>query len=354
VLLAMPAVAQAGGHPHVAPLAPGFSLLGPPSKVSPLMNQGDGIWNMGESTEGADVGGALGPDTLTATSMPTFVPLLATPGGWENHSVHTTTLEHYVGSFRRPSGTDANDETRASFELVAQKNMASTQQVVVAIFTQPTFGPPLEVLDFAPHGYPGFPDNYDLLSGPNALHVEVVQRNVTQSTPFRLAGAQYTPRTSNRPAVFTLQRLRQVRRAVLMLLLQRYGIPEANVAFLVTGASFGGFTSALAPLFYPTEFHAAQSGAFSAAVRSMPSDYDSQMMFASTLGLASRLGYTMRDTVELPMWCRQEGTDFASVSVTNRLLVGHMQRPIHFYVGDEDTVTHDTDWVQVLDSPITR
>ena len=58
-----------------------MTLLPPaaPSKVSPMMDQADGQWNMGESPDGRDIGGALGRDPLLAP-MPTYVPLLASQG----------------------------------------------------------------------------------------------------------------------------------------------------------------------------------------------------------------------------------------------------------------------------------
>src|SRR5688500_14081750 len=75
--------AQVGGHPHVAPLAPGFGGLLVPRKVSPLMNQADGSWNFGESPDGMDMGGVLGRDSLNA-AMPTYEPHPAT-SGWHQH-----------------------------------------------------------------------------------------------------------------------------------------------------------------------------------------------------------------------------------------------------------------------------
>ncbi|MEZ5965129.1 MAG: hypothetical protein R3F56_14945 [Planctomycetota bacterium] len=320
-----------------------------PSKVSPMMDEADELWNMGESPYGVDLGGALSPDQLgSLLQMPTYVPLLPT-GGWDALP-SASSLVHYVGSLRPfpPRVLGPNEESRASFHVVAP-DVITTPDVVVAIYTQATFG---GTNPQNPHVYPGDPSYYDLVvTGGVGPHVDVVKNNLAKSPvpPYRVVGVQFVPRTSQRPMVSCMQRLRQVRLAVLHLLQQRYGLQEAHVAFAVDCASFGGFTAQLAVLFYPKEFHAGVAGAFSGAHRSMPSDFDAQMFATSLIGAEnSSHSYLMRDTVEIPMWCRLEGTDFASISTTNRWALQHMQRPVYFLVGDEDTVTHGTDWVQIL------
>jgi len=318
-----------------------MTLLTTPSKVSPMLNQADGIWNMGEAPDGRDVGGVLGQDPLTAP-MPTYEPLLS--NGWEPVAADPS-LVTYIGGLRPSGGLQFGDETMASFQVVAPVTI-DTPQIVVAIFTLATFGGDNPQ---NPHAYPGYPP-YGLLF-PTGPHVDVVSRNLLQSpTPaFRVVGVQYVPRTSQRPMASAMQRLRQVRRAVLDLVWQRYGIAESDVAFAVDCASFGGFLAQTALVFYPTEFHAGVDGTFSGAHRSMPSDFDSGVMFSSLLGTdGAPHSYLMRDTVEIPMWCHIEETDFASITTTNRIFAGHLQRPIYFWIGDEDTVTHGTDWIRIV------
>ncbi len=342
--------AQGGGHEHIAPRAPGFDLTVPPSKVSPKLNQADQIWNMGESPNGRDIGGALGQDNPQAAPQPSFVPYPGT-GGWQN--LGYSGLVNYVGSFRnRGSQTNPADDTRASFEVVAPAVIEPGKKVVVALFTQSTF--PGYDAKRAPHDYPGNPTYYDLLvTGGAGPHFDVVTRNLNgPALPYRVVGVQFVPRTSSRPAVFAMQRLRQVREATKYLLSQPpYNIAAGDIAYHVDCASFGGFTTQLAILFYPQEFHAGTAGAFSAAMRSVPCDFDSLVYFTSLMGMnGAGHSYTVRDTVDIPMWCRIEGTDLASVSSTNRWLLplSHIQRPIYFFLGDEDTVTHGTDWVPIL------
>lgn len=136
-----PIAAQAGGHPHIAPRAGSFDLTTPPSKVSPMLNQADGIWNMGESPNAADVGGALGQDDPLNTTQPTFIPYPGT-GGWRNLPAFPTTLMHFVGSFRKNGTFNPLDDTRASFEVVAPAVIEAGKKVVVALFTHPTFFEP--------------------------------------------------------------------------------------------------------------------------------------------------------------------------------------------------------------------
>lgn len=108
-------LAQAGGHPHVAPFAPGMSLLppvAPTSKVSPMLNQPDGIWNMGESPDGVDIGGSHGPDPLGAT-MPSYRFLV----NWTSAPPPHQNLEYAVARAwwtqrRRASRMPAEDPVR--------------------------------------------------------------------------------------------------------------------------------------------------------------------------------------------------------------------------------------------------
>ncbi len=351
-------------HPHVAPLAPGVTLLTTPPRTSTYMNQPDQIWNYGESPhpQGVESGGALGPDPWmdVPTNTPHFVKKFTSMDGWQDHrrnNVPRTNIRHYVGHLAMPRAQpDPRDEIEASFELVAPAPalIGASQNVVVAIFTPPTFGT-ANPANFPqrPHAYPGNPNYHGLLGGTNGdgAHVDSVERNLdTNPAGYRVVGVEFAPRTSDRPMVTTMQRLRQVRRAAIQILSQPpYSIPVARLAFLVSGASFGGFTSALATVFYPDEFHASASGAYSGAQRSMPSDYDSFVFITSLLGLdQSGAGYQLRDAMEIPMWCNQEQTDFASVSFTNRWFRGHIQRPVYFLIGDEDGVTHGTDWIPLL------
>ena len=288
--------AQAGcRHPHVADLVPGMSLVTPVSKVSPMLNQADGVWNMGEAPDGRDVGGVLSQDPLSAP-MPTYAPLL--PNGWEPFAADSR-LSEYIGSFRPVGGLLPGDETRASFQVVAPTTI-DTPKVVVAIFTHATFGGENPL---SPHAYPGNPNNHDLyFSGVGPEHAVVVRNLDKGAMPYRVVGVQFVPRTAQRPMVSTMQRLRQARKAVLHLLLQRYGLQESDVAFAVDCASFGGFTAQVAVSFYPKEFHAGVAGAFSGAHRSMPSDFDSYVFFSSQLGTDyAPHSYLMRDTVEIPM-----------------------------------------------------
>lgn len=279
--------------------------------------------------------------------MPTYEAHPQT-SGWHQHPA-STVLSRYVGRLRPPGGNRGpHGESPADFLVVAPTTIA-TERVVVVMFTQPTSSsaiPANRIYD--PHNYPGDPNNLDLYAqGPE---VDTVLRNLAlPASPYRLIGVQFVPRTSQRPLLFVMQRLRQVRLAVLDLLLQRYGLDPENVAVTVTCASFGGLTAPLAPLFYPLEFHSATGTAYSGAHRSMPSDFDSHVFSTSLLGLdVSANAYNMRDTVDFMAWCRAEQTDFASLSFTNRWYKGHIQRPTYFLIGDEDMVSHGTDWLQIL------
>ncbi len=322
-----------------------MNLLTPVRRVSPLVNYPDGSWNLGESPNGVDIGGAHGQDPLTA-AMPTYEPHPQT-SGWHPHP-QDAQLSRYVGRLKPPGSRGSDGEFPAAFLVVAPPAI-NTERVVVLIFTHPTSGSVLEAnRPYDPHIYPGNPNDLDLASqGPE---LDLVQRNLANSAlPYRLVGVQFVPRTSQRPVLPTMQRLRQVRRAVLHLLQQQYGIPNDKVAFSVTCTSFGGLTAPLAPLFYPTEFHSATGAAYSGAHRSMPSDFDSHVFTVSLLGLDnSANAYNMRDTIDFAMWASVEQTDFASFSFTNRWFKRHIQRPTYFFIGDDDLVSHGTDWAQIL------
>ncbi|MEZ5963778.1 MAG: hypothetical protein R3F56_08025 [Planctomycetota bacterium] len=191
--------AQAGGHPHVAEFVPGMRLVPPvqpTSKVSPMMNEPDGLWNMGESPDGRDVGGALGPDPLLA-QQPTFAPLL--DGGWTEIDGVDPDIVHYIGSFTpQPDPPVPGDESRASFEVVVPKVIEPGKAIVVAFFTQATFGGENPE---TPHAYPGDPAYYDLyLTGGRGPHIDHVRRNLDRSPvpPYRVAGVQFVPRSPRR------------------------------------------------------------------------------------------------------------------------------------------------------------
>jgi hypothetical protein len=283
-------------------------LVTPVRKISPLMNQADGSWNLGEAPFGIDTGGALGPDPAGPNDVPVFVAKLPS-GGWQYYDPDPA-LRHYVGSFRWTNWNNIvgpHDETRASFEVVAPVTIPPGMKVVVVLLARPTSSPVRpEDGPYAPHVYPGNPAYYDLMAnGPGGFHVQVAQRHIANPL-FRIVGVQFVPRTTNRPQVFDMQRLRQARRAARHLLTQPpYSLNPDDLAYYADCGSFGGFIAPLAALFYPQEFHAALGYAFTAAVRSMPSDFDSFLFMTSLLGTdSSAHQYTMRDTVEIPMWCR--------------------------------------------------
>lgn len=275
--------------------------------------------------------------------------------GWHSYPPPNDQLLHYIGSFRPPGGSGSvgpHGELRASFEVVVPNTLETGMKVVVAMFTRPTSGPvPASQGPYAPHVYPGDPAWYDLFaSGPGGVHVDVAARYYSMSVPFKLVSVQHVPRTTGRPVFGEMQRLRQTRKAVKHLLTQPpFSIDEDDIAYYVDCGSFGGFTAPLAALYYPKEFHAALGYAFTGALRSLPSEFDSRVAFTALLGTdGSGTGYDMRDALEFPFWCRQEDTDFASASFSNRWARGHVQRPTYFVLGDEDSVSTGTDWLPIL------
>lgn len=378
VSLGLPAAAQVGGHPSIAPLAPGAAVPTNPAKSSPYWNVANGWWDKGEAfltPQMPDVGGALGPDANPQNVLnpepPAYLQDLL--GGWQNlTSAVSTNLGHWVGEVRGIPSFALPTEYVASLEIVARRDLivtpANRKPYAVVVLSIPPTHRTFKA-DQAPYAYPGNPNNHGLwtqvrLNGewwdyPWPGADVVVKHYDPPTSDYDVFGAYIVERCSFRPLLFTMQRYRQLRYVVEKRLNTDFGYPTANIGFLVAGGSYGALPAPLLPMLYPDEFHAAAGSSFHPSLRGLLSDQDSFDFDASLLGRQhSGVGYELLDAKDWTIFCKTEGTDYLGLSLINRIALnrqyggGHVLRPMYLLCGDVDTTTHGNDWVRLIDPNI--
>jgi hypothetical protein len=344
------ALSQGSGHQHIAPLAPSAVLNG----RSPLLNWADGSWNHGEGfpAGASEVGGVLSDDnpgllTLSEiTTLRNWAPLTG-------YSMH-----QFIGEFRPSNSSETGYSS--SFEILVHndfyQNPLSRPHVVIVLTTAETRGSAVASQDqFNPHVYPGdpSPSRLGLWDWPFPGGPGLVQHFYPSGYDFHVVFAHIVPRTSGRPLVFSVQRLRQLRHAVMLKLNQHAG-QTLTYTTCVSGSSFGGLTTQVALLLHPDEFHAGLAYSFSGSLRAVPNDHASYDLITAGLGLGqSGAGYSLRDAIDFSIYDRTAATDYTSLSFVNRVARGEAKRSFLFMVSDEDGVTHGNDWIPPLMQPPT-
>ncbi|NLG63281.1 MAG: hypothetical protein GX539_13665, partial [Candidatus Cloacimonetes bacterium] len=199
---------------------------------------------------------------------------------------------------------------------------------------------------------------------PNPIKLVLRSQSYAPGANCNVIAAYIVPRMMGRPVTFQMQRNLQLARALKLMInepttspLFPPGLdalpadpgPDRDPAVLITGGSFGGLTSQLAVTIHPEVFDGASAAAFSGSMERQFGEQISYNFLSALSGFrGSDTAYRIADTLEISGWLRDYAMDFFSASTTTRLRHGHVQRPLSFLVGDEDTVTNGTDWMPLL------
>jgi len=390
--------ASGGVHPYVAVEAPGYTI--PADRLSPFFDKPDGKWDFGEGFPFPGERGAV----LTSDYAPnTYTPYKLTSAdikqyqtrwnGWQTAPATTSGVQHFVG-YLEPASVSAPIE--AAFEIFVPGGLTPDKPIVIVIATFATLGLEDQVFTSipgqeqhsAPHGILGHARAFatppggaadtrvDGLLRYNQPYDQLNAAGIGRPLDFvgllddaangrgglagvQIVGAYIVPRVGHRPLVWQMQRNLELLEATHILLERDFDVPRPTrdkpIPTLIYGGSFGGLTAQLATMFYPNQFHAGISAAFSGAARQFSAEQHSYDFCSSLSGFwLSGNGIEPRDTLVFPWWMRLAGTDYLSASFVNRLRTGHIYRPHYFVVGDEDIVTHGDDWVPYfLTGPVT-
>jgi hypothetical protein len=369
-----------GVHPHIAPVNGGVPPThSQPASNMPMLNFGDGVWNMGEGfTAGADAdhGGWRTPDdaVLEAGDIRKVV-------GWAGFGGPPTTatpLQRFVG-YLLPAALSgqSNPVTAAesSFEVFAPQQYDPNRPVLVVVIGWATqAGPPAAF--GGRFAYPGVRptdglvpvDWNDLTPAVDAIRRPgpdpvLIHDRVPAGGP-QLITIYMVTRTFGRPLTFACQRSVQAARVVDLMLGTAPGDPvhghlhppsfpvfdtPVEVPRMIAGASFGGLTAQVLLQTHPDLFHGAFVGSFNSSLRQVMGEQFSYEYICRRTGTAARAtALELADSLEWPFALRQRGFDYFNTSTTLRMRRGELRGPVHFLIGDEDTVATGTDFLPLL------
>jgi hypothetical protein len=346
--------AQSGGaHPAMASPAPSALIHG----LSPFFNWGDVTWNLGEGfgVIDFDIGGELNQSDPSQLQRSDLVILRE----WQTILGPPYQYESLIAEIRPINATEPTQQC-ASFEIAVPVGgfpVANRRQnLVLLLATSPTRGSQRpQDRPYDPHNYPGSPVGYGLWDWPWPGGPPLVHEFANAATDFYVVAAHIVPRTSFQPLVSSVQRLRELRHAVQLLVHEHFYDPQQwphpTWSTCVAGSSFGGLPTQACLQLWPDEFQSGVSSAFHGNLRGTANDHDSYNWVTALLGFgASGSGYTHRSSVDWPTFTRVEGVDYMSLSVLNRVHHPAIQRPMVLLVADEDPVTHGQDWIQAFAS----
>jgi hypothetical protein len=369
-----------GVHPHIAPVNGGVPPThGQPASNMPMLNFGDGIWNMGEGfTAGADAdhGGWRTPDdaVLEAGDIRKVV-------GWDGFGGPPTTvtpLQRFVG-YLLPAALSGQSvpvsSAESSFEVFAPLEYDPNRPVLVVVIGWSTqAGPPAAF--GGRFAYPGVRptdglvpiDWNDLTPAVDAIRRPgpdpvLIHDRVPPGGP-QLITIYMVTRTFGRPLTFASQRSVQAASVVDLMLgtspgdpvhgyLHPPGFPvfdtPVEVPRMIAGASFGGLTAQVLLQTHPDLFHGAFVGSFNSSLRQVMGEQFSYEYICRRTGTAARAtALELADSLEWPFALRQRGFDYFNTSTTLRMRRGELRGPVHFLIGDEDTVATGTDFLPLL------
>jgi hypothetical protein len=370
----------AGVHPHIAPVNGGVPPThSQPASDMPMLNFSDGVWNMGEGFRlGADEdhGGWASPDD--AALEPGDIRQVS---GWQPFAgppTSTKPLQRFVGHLwpAALSGqTVPVTAAESSFEVFAPQQFDPARPVLVVVVAWSTQGGPPASFG-GRFAYPGVrpadglvPLDWSDLTppvddirrpGPDPI---LIHDHVPAGGP-QLITIYMVTRTFGRPLTFACQRSVQAARVVDLMLstpgsdpshgflhppgFPVYGTP-VEVARMIAGASFGGLTAQVLLQTHPDVFHGAFVGSFSSSLRQVMGEQFSYEYICRRTGTAARAtALELADSLEWPFALRQRGFDYFNTSTTLRLRRGELRGPVHFLIGDEDTVATGTDFLPLL------
>ncbi len=261
--------------------------------------------------------------------------------------------------------TESSFEVLVPAELIEAPDAMRQGHVVLLVSTAPTSNPArIRDLPYAPHDYPGDPNAFGLWQRPWPGLDLIKQSLYTDpaTEPYYVVQGFIVPRTSFQPLVSSVERDRELRQAMVLLVNSIYDHaqqPHPQYGACICGTSFGGLTAMATVALWPDEFQSGISLAFNPSLRNTPDDQEMYNFLCSGLGLgASGAGYTMRSAVDWNIFAQVEGVTFTSLSIVNRLFSPMPQqppvttpgllRPFTFMAADEDPVTHGQDWMHLV------
>ena len=391
--------AQAVGvSPHVGPVnpivQPGFNR----SPGSPQMNVPDGEWNNGEAFRSnplhpdADYGGHLGYADPTYTgqyeykvgvTLDDVFHIDQSSGGtatWKQTTFLdprrgiSIALWTFVGYLRPAAlgpyiGSTPGTVKDAAFELFFPVNLPNDQVPTLVLQAWATTGkPPLE--QGGRSAYPGLQRADGLVGTPTQVlrHADPAIAGLAAAQNQLVITGYIVPRVFGRASVFELQRIRELRQVMRLMLAAPLtdprhppGLPviplTANdVPCMVSGGSFGGLTGQELCLRYPADFNGAAISVFGCGARRVLADQFNLDYFVTRGGFSVSGGaYGLEDTLEWATALRwmdqnpgQNGWDFFDASPLLRWRRGELYCPLVWRSPDEDTIGHGTDTLSLI------
>ncbi|MBK8978465.1 MAG: hypothetical protein IPM29_21410 [Planctomycetes bacterium] len=391
-----------GVHPHIAPInqAAGSAYSQPAG--TPQFNVPDGVWNHGEgfrtgTAADADYGGHLGGWHATGAAAVEpglevgdifdVAATLGGPQGWQPYDWYdrntdrTYRVRRFVGYLRpgqlgpypAPTGSEPTIED-AAFQLFAPDGAGPfTDDLVVVLNCWGTSEKPVVAVG-GRFAYPGrgrlangLVPNPDPFTAANEAAGLGAYATVHAPAGVVVISGDIVPRIFGRPAVFDVQRIRELRRAVELLLQLPDTDPRHPPGFpvlqsgqgfacLVYGGSYGGMTSQLLGLIWPNEFQGVSAHLFGASLRRVMADQFNLAYMVQRGGFAAWGGaYYPEDTLEWGTTLRIHGPhlqgfgwDYFNASVLLRLRRQELFRPYNWLQTDEDTIGQGTDYRTLL------
>jgi hypothetical protein len=360
---------------------------------TPEFNRGDGVWNNGEgfraqSTQDADYGGFLGYEAtggipeigVEAADIHDAGPIYGGPIGWHSYTWtdpltgQAYPVKRFVGYLRPghlPPLQPGSPIEDAAFELFTTDFGVHLEpaknRLAIVLGGYATTGAPA-IDSGGRFSYPGTrPDG--LVPGIGGEPSRAGGPIFVAKAPsgYTLVGGYIVTRIFGRPEVFALQRTRELRKAVEIMLKLPTTDPRHppgvrvlgqgdSVCCVIAGGSFGSLTSQALITAWPAEFHGGFGNVFGSGPHRVFAD---QMHFAY---VAQKPGffpyggaYLPSDTLEWATAFRyidrspgHHGWSYFDLSPLVRKRLGQFHRPIVLYEPDEDTIGHGTDFLPLI------
>ncbi|MBI5853102.1 MAG: hypothetical protein HZB39_18990 [Planctomycetes bacterium] len=378
-------------HPHIAPINgyhhPGYSR--PPG--TPQLNIPDGVWNNGEGFRlvgnDHDYGGHLGPAEpgLQLEDIFSVEQTIGGTPGWkqityfDKYSNSTISLWHFKGYLRPnqlgpylPPPTEGPKSIEdAAFELFLPVTGGSQTNVVLMIHAWATTGK-TPIKQGGRHVYPGRARTDGLADdgfGNVLRHIDPAFVHHAAVSGVTVMSGHIVPRVFGRAAVFEVQRYRELRQAMRLMLaappsdfrhppsLEPIPLQPGAPPCMLVGGSNGGLIAQAMCVRWPGEFRGSYSETFGPSPRRVLADQFHLEYAATRTGFSSWGGaYSPHDTLEWgtafrwmdPAAPDALGFDFFSLSPLIRWRRGELRGVMAWFQPDEDTIGHGTDFFTLL------
>ena len=343
--------------------AAGLNLQDLLQKLGTTFNRPNGTWEQGEGSV-ADVGGILSHDDAAFAEIHDKLHFVA-----HENSLWASSIKRFVGH-----GRDIGSrKTEAAFEiLVPVATPKPPTQRLILLWMWPTiFGTANDL-----QAYMGRADApcCGLLEQPpvatpptvkrpsDGLDFEPMFQTMLDKNNTQLISVHFVCQWSGHPLGFDMQRAVQVLKSVRKVLARsstpdEYEVSETvELPCLVIGSSYSSSCARLLPYHYPQFFHA---GFVSAFPPSMLRGKDDQTMHDCLVRLEGIAlggnGWSANSQFNFSHWAGQRATlvspqavhsFYADSFLTREASASKYQRPLIFFLGNGDAVTHGTDFLK--------